>query len=184
MASSAAPQARGTVFLDLSIGGNAPERVEFRLFDASVPKTAANFRALCTGSAGTDPKSGKRLHYKGSLFHRVIPGFMLQGGDVVSGDGRGCASSFGGSFPDEDLSGRHDRPFLLSMANSGPNTNGCQFFVTLAPAPHLNGVHVIFGEALTGQGTLRRAEMVETDAQDRPAALESVRIVDCGEWER
>jgi cyclophilin family peptidyl-prolyl cis-trans isomerase len=106
------------VFFDVSIGGAPAERITFELRTDVVPKTAENFLALCTGEKGVG-KSGKPLHYKGSFFHRVIPSFMLQGGDFTSGDGRGGESIYGTKFPDENFTLKHDTPGLLSMANSG-----------------------------------------------------------------
>lgn len=143
--------------MDIQIGDEAPERVEFALYKNSVPKTVENFRALCTGERGKTA-TGHDLHYKGSPFHRVIPGFMMQvghagqamsqkrcsffryqGGDFDKGDGTGGASIYGDRFSDEGFVDKHEKKGLLSMANAGPNTNGSQFFVTFGPAPHLDG---------------------------------------------
>ena len=137
------------VFFDIEINNEPAGRIVFGLFGNTVPKTANNFATLCDGSAGMG-NSGKPLHYKGSSFHRIINNFMAQGGDFTSGDGRGGESIYGNKFADENFTLKHDRPYLLSMANAGPNTNGSQFFITFAPTAWLNGKHTVFGEVLEG----------------------------------
>ena len=111
------------VFFDIEIDGQPQGRIVFGLFGDTVPKTAENFRALCTGEKGIG-KQGKPLHFKGSTFHRIIPGFMAQGGDFTHGSGIGGESIYGEKFSDENFNLKHTKPNLLSMANAGPNTNG------------------------------------------------------------
>ena len=147
------------VFLDVAIGRNPIGRIELSL-DASVaPKTCENFRALCTGERASS--TGKRaLHYANSTFHRVVPGFMIQGGDFTRHNGTGGESIYGAGdgFPDENFTLKHDGPGVLSMANSGPNTNNSQFFITLDACPHLDGKHVVFGKVLSGMDVVRKVE--------------------------
>lgn len=167
------------VFFDVAIDGKPAGRIEFELFADNTPKTAENFRALCTGERGQG-QGGKPLSFKGSLFHRVIPGFMLQGGDFTRGNGTGGESIYGERFADETFEGKagdHAGPGLLSMANAGPNTNGSQFFITVAPTPHLNGKHVVFGQVLSGYDVVKAVEAVGTRSGRTNAA---VTITDCG----
>ncbi|KAF2871497.1 peptidyl-prolyl cis-trans isomerase D [Massariosphaeria phaeospora] len=169
---------RSRVFFDLTIGGSRAGRVAFELYNDIVPKTAENFRALCTGEKG-EGKAGKPLHYKGAVFHRVIKGFMIQGGDFTAGNGTGGESIYGEKFDDENFESLHEKPFLLSMANSGPGTNGSQFFVTTVPTPHLDNKHVVFGEVISGKSIIRRIENLKTQSGDKP--WEEAAILDCGE---
>ncbi|XP_042439880.1 peptidyl-prolyl cis-trans isomerase CYP95-like isoform X1 [Zingiber officinale] len=166
------------VFLDVEINAEATRRMVFVLFADIAPKTAENFRALCTGEMGNGPNTGKPLHYKGSIFHRIIRGFMAQGGDFSRRDGTGGESIYGGKFADENFMLKHDSPGLLSMANAGRGTNGSQFFITFKAAHHLDGKHVVFGKLISGHETLRNMENVDVDG-DRPVV--PVKIVNCGE---
>jgi len=167
------------VFFDIEIGGKAAGRVEFELFAGLAPRTAENFRALATGERGAG-RSGKPLHYKGSGFHRVIPGFMCQAGDFTSGDGRGGESIYGGMFADEWEHGvvHHTEPGLLSMANRGRDTNGSQFFITVAATPWLDGKHVVFGRVVRGMDVVKAMEAVGSRG-GQPS--ERVVIADSGE---
>ncbi|EEH58098.1 uncharacterized protein MICPUCDRAFT_33009 [Micromonas pusilla CCMP1545] len=149
------------------------------LYGNHVPKTTENFRALCTGEKG-DGAEGKPLHFKGSCFHRVIPGFMCQGGDFTKANGTGGESIYGEKFEDEAFGIAHDRPFLLSMANAGPDTNGSQFFITTAPTPHLDMRHVVFGEVTSGEDVVRAMEAKGSQDGTPKAQIE---IIDCGERE-
>ncbi|KAJ8082121.1 peptidyl-prolyl cis-trans isomerase cpr6 [Marasmius tenuissimus] len=173
MASSERP----ITFFDISIGGRSAGRVIFSLYSDLVPKTAENFRALCTGEKGTG-QSGKPLHYKGSGFHRVIKSFMCQGGDFTAGNGTGGESIYGEKFEDEAFPVDHTKPFLLSMANAGPNTNGSQFFITTTPTSHLDKKHVVFGEVIKGKSIVRQIENYPTSNGDKPT--EPIVIEDCG----
>uniref|UniRef100_A0A8C1IV06 peptidylprolyl isomerase n=1 Tax=Cyprinus carpio TaxID=7962 RepID=A0A8C1IV06_CYPCA len=134
------------VFFDVDIAGERVGRVVFELFADVVPKTAENFRALCTGEKVIGKSTGKPLHFKGCPFHRIIKKFMVQSGDFSNQNGTGGESIYGDKFEDENIYYMHDREGLLSMANAGPNTNGSQFFITTVPTPHLDGKHVVFGQ--------------------------------------
>jgi cyclophilin family peptidyl-prolyl cis-trans isomerase len=149
------------------------------LFADEVPKTAENFRALCTGEKGLGKVSNMPLHYRGSIFHRIIKGFMCQGGDFTRRNGAGGESIYGANFPDESFTRKHDTHGLLSMANRGPNTQSSQFFMTTRPTPHLDGKHVVFGKIVSGYNILEIMENEGVDANDRP--LHNVMIANCGE---
>ncbi|XP_068730674.1 peptidyl-prolyl cis-trans isomerase G-like isoform X2 [Montipora capricornis] len=178
----AVPEAKGyrpRCFFDVEISGSLAGRIIFELFADVCPRTCENFRALCTGEKGLSKVSGKALHYKGAPFHRIIKDFMIQGGDFTKGNGTGGESIYGGSFNDEGFEIDHEQPMLLSMANRGPNTNGSQFFITTQPAPHLNGIHVVFGHVLQGQEVVSQIENQSVDDKSRP--LSDVKIGNCGE---
>nr|AGM32232.1 cytosolic cyclophilin [Coptotermes formosanus] len=168
---------RPQVFFDVSIGGKPAGRITFELYSDVVPKTAENFRCLCTGEKGTG-KLGKPLWYKGCVFHRVIPSFMLQGGDFTTGDGRGGESIYGAKFADENFQEKHVGPGILSMANAGPNTNGSQFFITTVATPHLNGKHVVFGKVIGGMEVVKAVEAVGSDSGK---TKQRVIIENCGQ---
>ncbi|KAF6096305.1 peptidylprolyl isomerase D [Phyllostomus discolor] len=166
------------VFFDVDIGGERVGRIVLELFADIVPKTAENFRALCTGEKGIGPTTGKPLHFKGCPFHRIIKKFMIQGGDFSNQNGTGGESIYGEKFEDENFYYKHDREGLLSMANAGSNTNGSQFFITAVPTPHLDGKHVVFGQLIKGMGVARILENVEVKGE-KPA--KSCVIAECGE---
>eukprot|EP01114_Cavostelium_apophysatum_P002202 TRINITY_DN1191_c0_g1_i1.p1 TRINITY_DN1191_c0_g1~~TRINITY_DN1191_c0_g1_i1.p1 ORF type:complete len:201 (+),score=31.79 TRINITY_DN1191_c0_g1_i1:120-722(+) len=168
---------KSRVFFDIQIGNQKAGRLVFELRPDVVPKTAENFRALCTGEKGKGT-SGMALHYKGCVFHRIIPGFMCQGGDITSGDGRGGESIYGRRFNDENFTLKHTTPGLLSMANAGKNTNGSQFFITVAPTPWLDGKHTVFGSLVEGQDILKK---MEATGSQSGMTSEKVMIIDCGQ---
>jgi len=165
------------VFFDITIGGRPAGRIQFELFADVAPKTAENFRALCTGEKGVG-KSGKPLHFKNCPFHRIIPEFMCQGGDFTVGNGTGGESIYGAKFPDENFTRKHTEPFLLSMANAGPNTNGSQFFITTVPCPWLDGKHVVFGKVTQGSDVVKQMEAAGSSSG---APRAPVVIADCGQ---
>jgi len=156
-ATSAGAAENPKVALDVTIDGKPAGTLTLELFADVVPKTAENFRALCTGEKGMG-KSGKPLSYAGTPFHRIIPGFMIQGGDFTRGNGTGGESIYGEKFADENFNLKHTGPGILSMANAGPNTNGSQFFITVAETPWLDGKHVVFGKVVDGMDVLKKME--------------------------
>jgi len=165
------------VFFDVSVGSTEIGRILIELFSDVTPKTAENFRQFCTGEYRKDTVP---LGFKGSMFHRVIKDFMVQGGDFVNGDGTGCMSIYAGStFADENFTLRHTEPGLLSMANSGKDTNGCQFFITAAKCDFLDGKHVVFGRVIDGMLVVRKIENAPVGPNNKPKV--EITISQCGQ---
>jgi len=164
------------VFFDIQIGSQPAERLEFELFKNLVPKTVENFKCLCTGEKGIG-KCGKALHYKNSIFHRLIKGFMIQGGDFEKSNGTGGESIYGAKFEDENFTAKHKKRGFLSMANSGANTNGSQFFLVFKETGWLDSKHVVFGCMVSGFEYLNKLEATECEGEN---PKEEIRIVDCG----
>jgi len=153
--------------MNIGINGEFIGQLVILLYGDIVPITCKNFRSLCQDKS-----------YKGTPFHRIISNFMIQGGDITNGDGSGGRSIYGETFRDENFKINHDKPYLLSMANAGINTNGSQFFITTAETPHLNGKHVVFGKVIKGFQIIDGLNKVNTDETDRP--IDDITIMDCG----
>jgi cyclophilin family peptidyl-prolyl cis-trans isomerase len=155
------------VFIDIGIDNKYIGKIIILLFSDVVPITCNNFRILC-----------KNKSYLGSPFHRIINNFMIQGGDFTNGDGTGGKSIYGNKFDDENFDIFHTEPYLLSMANSGKNTNGSQFFITTNKTPHLDNKHVVFGKIITGFHIIDKLNKIKTDENDKP--IKNVTIINCG----
>ena len=160
-----------------SIDDHPAGRIVIELYADQVPRTAENFRMLCTGEKGVG-RSGSKLHYKGCKFHRIIPHFIIQSGDFIANDGSQNESIYGSRFEDENFLVKHDQPGIVSMANSGRNTNGGQFFITLVKSPWLDGRHVAFGKVIEGMDIV---ELIQAAGTSNGVPKQNIVISDCGE---
>lgn len=167
------------VFLEVSIAKEKVGRIVIELRSDVCPRTCENFRCLCTGEKGSG-RNHKPLHYKGSKFHRVVPNFMVQGGDFVRGNGTGGESIYGDKFPDENFHLKHDAAGVVSMANSGRDRNSSQFFLLTAPAPWLDSKHVAFGSVIRGMSVVKEIERIQRVEEGETPAVD-VEIVECGQ---
>ncbi|KAG0152343.1 hypothetical protein CROQUDRAFT_649729 [Cronartium quercuum f. sp. fusiforme G11] len=163
------PEQNQNCFFEVTANGQPLGRIEFELYDADVPLTARNFRELCTGQNG--------YGYCESIFHRIIPGFMLQGGDFTKHNGTGGRCIYGEKFKDENFIHKHTVPGLLSMANAGPNTNGSQFFITTVATSWLDGKHVVFGRVVSGMDVVKSMEKFGNSSGK---TSQTIKIVKCG----
>jgi cyclophilin family peptidyl-prolyl cis-trans isomerase len=159
------------VFFTIAKDGKNLGNMTFELYQNHNPKTAENFKQLCSGD------NKQALTYKNNIFHRIITGFMAQGGDITKGNGTGGMSIYGRNFKDENMTLRHYKRGQLSMANSGPDTNGSQFFITFAPCPWLDAYHCVFGELVEGENVLKEIEAIGT-REGKPRG--EIKVVDCG----
>ncbi|KAM7250644.1 hypothetical protein ACFE04_022527 [Oxalis oulophora] len=166
-------------YLDIAIGGELEGRLVVELYSDIVPKTAENFRALCTGENGVSPNTGLLLHYKGVRFHKITRGYTIEGGDISAGDGSGGESIYGATFEDENFILKHERKGMLSMVNTGPDTNGSQFIITANATPQLDGKNVVFGRVIKGLNVIRSIEHVLSEEDGVPT--QDVIIGGCGE---
>ena len=169
------------VCLDIIAGTTALGRIEIELFYDITPKTAENFRGLCTGEYGTGKIHKKKLTYKGSRIHKIVENQYIQGGDIIYGNGKGGESIYGEFFKDENFKRRHACAGLLSMGNIGRNTNSSQFIITLRPCPQLDDKHVVFGQVINGMEVVREIGKIPTDANERPRV--KILIFDCGDYD-
>nr|XP_023925643.1 peptidyl-prolyl cis-trans isomerase CYP21-1 [Quercus suber] len=173
------PEITHRVYFDIDIEEQRQGRIVIGLYGQVVSKTVENFRALCTGEKG-EGAHGIKLHYKGTPFHRIVSGFVIQGGDIVHGDGRGFVSIYGGgTFPDENFKIKHSHAGVVSMVNSGPDSNGSQFFITTVKASWLDGEHVVFGKVIQGMDTVFAIEGGAGTYSGKPR--KKVVIADSGE---
>ena len=161
---------KNLVFIEISIDKNIIGKIIIKLYEDKVPYTCKNFKTLCINK--------NNLTYKNCPFHRIIKDFMIQGGDFTNGDGTGGISIYGEKFRDETFIFKHDKPYLLSMANAGPDTNGSQFFITTVETPHLDNKHVVFGEVVKGFEIIDYMNNLKIDNNDRP--LQNIFISNCG----
>lgn len=165
------------VFLELGTASKELGRIEIELYKSVVPKTAKNFYQLCVGKLNEE--TGVQIKkYMGTIFHNVVPGTLIQGGDYINGDGSGGQSIYGPTFPDENFLLRHEEPGLLSMANNGPNTNNSQFFIITRPTPWLDNKNVVFGKVIKGMEIIYQIERQPVDMKNAP--LDPICIINCG----
>ncbi len=164
--------------MEVEIANGPKGRMTFELFADVVPKTAENFKVLCAGDSGKKSSCGKNLSFLNTIFHRIIPGFMIQGGDFTRFNGTGGESIYGSKFQDENFSKRHTGAGDLSMANAGPNTNGSQFFICLEATPWLDGKHTVFGKMVSDEANMLRA--IEKVGSQSGAPKSKVTVTGCG----